>query len=101
MNKYKQPLKINDLTNSDNSLPWESRGGTSSPLRRESKGIYFDNTATSFPKPDNVVEALTNYVNKISAPIPDVQAICFAIEAGGNSFNARRELASMFGVKIQ
>ncbi|NPA37543.1 MAG: aminotransferase class V-fold PLP-dependent enzyme [Chlorobi bacterium] len=62
------------------------------------KVVYFDNTATSFPKPDSVVEALTNYVTNIGAN-PGRSGHSLAIKAGEIVFNARRELATMFGVK--
>ncbi len=65
---------------------------------RSRRTVYFDNTATSFPKPDSVVEALTNYVVNIGAN-PGRSGHSLAIEAGGILFNTRRELASMFGVK--
>ncbi len=72
----------------------------SSPLRGDERGaiIYFDNTATSFPKPDSVVEALNNYVVNIGAN-PGRSGHSLAIEAGEIVFNARNRLARMFGVK--
>jgi len=75
-----------------------SRQNTPSSPNEEYRRVYFDNTATSFPKPDSVAEALTNYVVNIGAN-PGRSGHSLAIEAGEIIFSARRELASMFGIK--
>ena len=70
----------------------------SSPFQKGLRRVYLDNSATSFPKPDSVIEALTNYVVNIGAN-PGRSGHSLAIEAGEIIFSARRELATMFGVK--
>ncbi len=60
--------------------------------------IYFDNTATSFPKPDSVVNAMVQCMRK-SAANPGRSSHNMAIKAGRAVFMARRKIAKMFGVK--
>ncbi len=60
--------------------------------------IYFDNTATSFPKPESVVNALNNYVVNIGAN-PGRSGHSLAIKAGEIVFNTRKQLAGLFGIK--
>ncbi len=81
-------MKQNNLTG---HAPFSSQAGSGAV-------IYFDNTATSFPKPPGVIEALTNYVTNIGAN-PGRSGHILAIEAGEIVFKTRRELAKLLGVK--
>ena len=60
--------------------------------------IYFDNAATSFPKPDSVINELNNYLLNIGAN-PGRSGHSLSVKAGEVVFNARKQLAGMFGVK--
>lgn len=60
--------------------------------------IYFDNAATTFPKPDEVVTAVMQYLTEIGAN-PGRSSHKLAIEAGRIIFQARREVAGLFNVK--
>lgn len=62
------------------------------------KTIYFDNTATSFPKPNSVLEAVT-YCIMNSAANPGRSGHKMAIKAGQIVFGTRRKIARLFGVK--
>ena len=62
------------------------------------KQIYFDNTATSFPKPPQVIEAMNHYLLNIGAN-PGRSGHKSAVDAGQIVFNARKKLAKLFGVK--
>lgn len=60
--------------------------------------IYFDNGATTFPKPKGVIEALSRYYTECGANAGR-SAHALGAEAGGIVFSARRKLARMMGVK--
>ncbi len=60
--------------------------------------IYFDNPATSFPKPESVIRELNNYLLNIGAN-PGRSGHSLSIKAGELVFNARKQLAKMFGIK--
>jgi cysteine desulfurase family protein len=60
--------------------------------------IYFDNAATSFPKPKSVVEAMTEFSNKIGAN-PGRSGHKLSVEAGRVVLNARENVAELFNVK--
>jgi cysteine desulfurase family protein len=60
--------------------------------------IYFDNSATSFPKPPAVIEAVTDYMTKIGAN-PGRAGHSQSVRAGEIVFEARKKLAKFFGVK--
>lgn len=60
--------------------------------------IYFDNGATSFPKPKQVTDALNDYYLNCGANAGR-SAHSLSAEAGGIVFSARRKLAKMMGVK--
>jgi len=60
--------------------------------------IYFDNAATSFPKPPAVIEAVVNYLTKIGAN-PGRSGHYLAIKAGELIYHTRKSIAYMFGVK--
>ncbi len=62
------------------------------------KQIYFDNTATSFPKPPGVIEAINHYLMNIGAN-PGRGGHKAAIGAGQIVFNTRKKLAKMFGLE--
>lgn len=59
--------------------------------------IYFDNAATSFPKPPQVADAVMNYLCNIGAN-PGRSGHKMAVEAGKIVFNGRRALAGFFGL---
>ncbi len=61
------------------------------------KVIYFDNAATSFPKPEAVVEASINYL-KNSGGNPGRSGHRLSIETGSEIFSARQSLADLFSV---
>ncbi len=72
---------------------------TSSPQgRSEGTTIYFDNAATSFPKPEIVIGKLNNYLINIGAN-PGRSGHSLSVKAGEAVFNARKQLAGLFGVK--
>lgn len=60
--------------------------------------IYFDNAATSFPKPPQVVEAAVEYMTRIGAN-PGRSGHSLSFRAGEIVFEARKKLAKFFGVK--
>ncbi|MBU4486192.1 MAG: aminotransferase class V-fold PLP-dependent enzyme, partial [Candidatus Delongbacteria bacterium] len=60
--------------------------------------IYFDNAATTFPKPPAVIEAVVDYMTDIGAN-PGRAGHRLSIEAGKIVFQARKSLAKFFGVK--
>lgn len=62
------------------------------------KQIYFDNTATSFPKPPGVIEAMNDYMLNVGANTGRGGHKA-AMGAGQIVFRARKKLADMFGVK--
>jgi cysteine desulfurase / selenocysteine lyase len=59
--------------------------------------IYFDNSATSFPKPPAVIEAVVDYMTKIGAN-PGRAGHKKAIEAGEIVFRTRKVLAEFFKI---
>ncbi|HXZ35338.1 MAG TPA: aminotransferase class V-fold PLP-dependent enzyme [Thermodesulfobacteriota bacterium] len=60
--------------------------------------IYFDNAATSFPKPEEVARAMVHFSNEIGGS-PGRSGHRLAIEAGRVVFEAREGIARLFGVK--
>lgn len=60
--------------------------------------IYFDNAATSFPKPPTVIEAIVDYMTNIGAN-PGRAGHKKSIEAGQIIFQARKIIAKLFGIK--
>ncbi len=60
--------------------------------------IYFDNAATSFPKPDSVIQAVSHYMT-CTGGNPGRSGHRLSIEAGEIIFSSRRLLAEMFGIK--
>jgi len=59
--------------------------------------IYFDNTATSFPKPPCVLEAMAKFMNEIGAN-PGRSGHRLAIESGRIVYSAREALAELFHI---
>ncbi len=60
--------------------------------------IYFDNAATSFPKPTQVTDAVVDYMTKIGAN-PGRAGHIQSVRAGEIVFEARKKIARFFGVK--
>ncbi len=60
--------------------------------------IYFDNAATSFPKPKSVIQAMTEFMNEIGAN-PGRSGHHLSVEAGRIVNNARENIAKLFNVK--
>ncbi|HXK50383.1 MAG TPA: aminotransferase class V-fold PLP-dependent enzyme, partial [Clostridiales bacterium] len=71
---------------------------TTQSLAHQNNIIYFDNAATTFPKPKQVTEAVVEYMTGIGAN-PGRAGHRKACEAGKIVFEARKELAKFFGVK--
>ncbi len=59
--------------------------------------IYFDNTATSFPKPPCVLEAMAKFLNQVGAN-PGRSGHRLAIESGRIVYSAREAVAELFHV---
>ncbi|MGB3903976.1 MAG: aminotransferase class V-fold PLP-dependent enzyme [Anaerolineae bacterium] len=59
--------------------------------------IYFDNAATSWPKPARVVEALCHFITEVGAN-PGRSAHRLSIEAGRTIYETREALAQLFNV---
>jgi len=57
--------------------------------------IYFDNAATSWPKPPGVAEAMTRYLNEIGAN-PGRSGHRLAVEAARVVYSAREAIATLF-----
>ncbi len=62
------------------------------------KIIYFDNAATSFPKPEEVIQAMVRFSKEVGAS-PGRSGHRLAIEAGRIVFEAREGIARLFAVK--
>ncbi len=60
--------------------------------------IYFDNAATTFPKPERVITAINKYLTEIGAN-PGRSGHKMAVDAGMIVFKARKSVASLFKVK--
>ena len=59
--------------------------------------IYFDNAATSWPKPPAVLEAMTHFMTQVGAN-PGRSAHRLSIEAGRIVYETREALAKLFNV---
>jgi cysteine desulfurase family protein len=64
----------------------------------EKKIIYFDNAATSYPKPEEVAQAMVRFSEEIGAS-PGRSGHRLAVEAGRVVFEARERISQLFGVK--
>ncbi|MBN2789553.1 MAG: aminotransferase class V-fold PLP-dependent enzyme [Candidatus Delongbacteria bacterium] len=60
--------------------------------------IYFDNAATSFPKPPSVTQAVVEYMTEYGAN-PGRSGHKLSVRAGETVFRTRKKLAEFFGVK--
>lgn len=69
---------------------------TSSP--HPNKIVYFDNAATTFPKPESVVEAVAHYMRHIGGN-PGRSGHALSVAAGKIVFSARRAIADLFGLR--
>ncbi len=59
--------------------------------------IYFDNAATSWPKPSGVAEAMVHFLNHVGAN-PGRSGHRLSLEAGRIVYDAREAAAELFGV---
>jgi cysteine desulfurase/selenocysteine lyase len=57
--------------------------------------IYFDNAATSWPKPPGVAEAMVHFLNEVGAN-PGRSAHRLAVESGRIVYNTREAVAELF-----
>jgi len=57
--------------------------------------IYFDNAATSWPKPPGVAEAMVHFINDVGAN-PSRSAHRLAVESGRIVYSAREAVAELF-----
>lgn len=64
----------------------------------QEKIIYFDNAATTFPKPEGVTAAMLDYMARVGGN-PGRSGHARSTRAGEIVFNCREQLAGMFGVK--
>ena len=64
-------------------------------VQLESEMIYFDNAATSWPKPPGVAEAMVHFLNDVGAN-PGRAAHRRAIEAGRIVYETREAVANLF-----
>lgn len=64
-------------------------------VQLESEMIYFDNAATSWPKPPGVAEAMVHFLNDVGAN-PGRAAHRRAIKAGRIVYEAREAVANLF-----
>lgn len=60
--------------------------------------LYFDNAATTFPKPEEVVGAVTRFMTGVGGN-PGRSGHALAIESGEIVFTAREEIARLFGAE--
>lgn len=60
--------------------------------------IYFDNAATSFPKPESVVEEVVRFMTCVGGN-PGRSGHRLSVEAGELVYDAREKLATLFGIK--
>ena len=60
--------------------------------------IYFDNAATSFPKPQPVIDAVMEYMTAIGAN-PGRSGHQLSVKAGEVVFSARQAIASLLSVR--
>ncbi|RPJ40608.1 MAG: aminotransferase class V-fold PLP-dependent enzyme, partial [Deltaproteobacteria bacterium] len=61
------------------------------------KLIYLDNAATSFPKPEAVIQAMTAFMRDVGGN-PGRSGHRLSIEAGRIVFEAREKIAALFGI---
>ena len=63
----------------------------------EKKIIYFDNAATSYPKPEEVIQAMIRFLREVGAN-PGRSGHRLSIEAGRVIYETRGKAAQLFGV---
>lgn len=68
-----------------------------SSSQHPNRHIYFDNAATSFPKPEAVTDAVIHYMSNIGGN-PGRSGHPLSVEAGEIVFSARQAVADMMGV---
>src|SRR5690606_13856317 len=66
--------------------------------RRGIRMIYFDNAATSWPKPPGVAEAMLHFLNEVGAN-PGRSGHRLSVEAGRIVYQTRDSLAELFDVR--
>jgi cysteine desulfurase/selenocysteine lyase len=66
------------------------------PSESPGKYIYFDNAATTFPKPAEVISAVTEYMTRMGGN-PGRSGHALSIDAGGLVFSCREAIARLFG----
>ncbi|MBI5967303.1 MAG: aminotransferase class V-fold PLP-dependent enzyme [Deltaproteobacteria bacterium] len=64
----------------------------------EKKLIYFDNAATSHPKPEGVIRAMNHFLKEVGAN-PGRSGHRLSIEAGRIIYEAREGVSQLFGVR--
>ena len=64
-------------------------------MNNSAKKIYFDNAATSWPKPDCVQKAVTHYLKNVGAN-PGRSGYSASVEAGRIVYSARENIARLF-----
>lgn len=67
-------------------------------MNRDKGIIYFDNAATSWPKPPQVLEAIIRFMNEIGAN-PGRSGHSLSIEAARIIYETREALATIFNIK--
>ena len=60
--------------------------------------IYFDNAATSYPKPEEVIQGMVHFTRMVGGS-PGRSAHRLAVEAGRIVFEARERISQLFGGK--
>lgn len=60
--------------------------------------IYFDNSATSWPKPEQVKEAMVTFMDEVGAN-PGRSGHLLSVEAARIIYDTREAIATLFGVK--
>ncbi len=63
----------------------------------EERLIYFDNAATSYPKPEEVIQAMVRFLREVGAN-PGRSGHRLSIEAGRVIYETREKVAQLFGV---
>ena len=63
----------------------------------EERLIYFDNAATSYPKPEGVIQAMVRFSREVGSN-PGRSGHRLSVEAGRIVYEARERIAELFGV---
>jgi len=92
------PLRKGDLIESIFYTPlWYPRGGMRVIKKVAMKTIYFDNAATSWPKPEETYAAMDRF-GRVIGGSPGRSGHRLSIESGRVIMNAREVLARLFGI---